>query len=171
MIVLNSKKFPNIYYESGEGIRYFAGEVGTPFSFDVTEDLTDNTDAMNLVASFLDEIENLKEQALILVDSAIADKENKFHDLVVYFFNEQRDASVYDEETINKMFGTTCLKNVSYDVMLKCLEIVRFGSYVDMELNEQAFIMDLSFGRDYTDELLVVFFDTRKNIFCITHES
>jgi len=173
VIILNSKKFSNISYESGKEIYYHANEAGTPFSIDVTSDLTCNIDAMNLVASFLDDIDNLKEQALRLVDSAITNKENQHHSLVIYFFDEQKNPSVFPngEETIHKMFGTVCLKDVSYNVMLKCLKIVRFGSYIDKDINEQAFIMDLCFDRDYTDELLVVYFDVNKNIFHITHES
>jgi len=171
MIKLNSKKFPDIFYESDKEIYYHTSQTDTPFDFkfDVSEDLTNSTEAMNLIGSFLDDIDNLKEQALLFVGSIITDKKHKCHDLVIYFFDEQKDVSVVGEEGLNKMFGTTC--HISYDLMLKCLKVVRFGSYIDSGLNKQAFIMDLSFGRSYTDELLVIYFDTNKNIFCIAHES
>ena len=47
----------------------------------------------------------------------------------------------------------------------------RFGSLVDGETNQQSFILDLSFNPEITDEMLVVYFDLNKEIFCITHES
>ena len=33
------------------------------------------------------------------------------------------------------------------------------------------FILDLSFNPEITDELMVIYFDLNKEIFCITHES
>ena len=47
----------------------------------------------------------------------------------------------------------------------------RFGSLVDDEMDQLVFIMDLSFNPEITDELMVVYFDLNKEIFCITHES
>ena len=47
----------------------------------------------------------------------------------------------------------------------------RFGSLVDSEMNQQVFILDLSFNPEITDELMVVYFDLNQEIFCITHES
>ncbi|OUN75068.1 hypothetical protein B5G12_04705 [Faecalibacterium sp. An58] len=43
--------------------------------------------------------------------------------------------------------------------------------WADGETNQQAFILDLSFNPEITDELLVVYFDLSQEIFCITHES
>ena len=49
------------------------------------------------------------------------------------------------------------------------MKLKRFGSLVDDE--KQVFILDLSFNPEITDELMVVYFDLNKEIFCITHES
>ena len=38
-------------------------------------------------------------------------------------------------------------------------------------LDQQVFIMDLSFNPEITDELMVIYFDLNKEIFCITDES
>ena len=46
-----------------------------------------------------------------------------------------------------------------------------FGSLVDDEMDQQVFIMDLSFNPEITDELMVIYFDLNQEIFCITHES
>ena len=51
------------------------------------------------------------------------------------------------------------------------MRLKRFGSLVDGEPGQQAFILDLSFNPEITDELMVVYFDLNKEIFCITHES
>ena len=42
---------------------------------------------------------------------------------------------------------------------------------VDDEMDQQVFILDLSFNPEITDELMVIYFDLNKEIFCITHES
>ena len=55
--------------------------------------------------------------------------------------------------------------------MVDFLRLKRFGSLVDSEMNQQVFILDLSFNPEITDELMVVYFDLKKEIFCITHES
>ena len=47
----------------------------------------------------------------------------------------------------------------------------RFGSLIDCEMNQQAFILELSFNLEITDELMVIYFDLNKEIFCITHEN
>ena len=55
--------------------------------------------------------------------------------------------------------------------MVDFLKLKRFGSLVDSEMNQQVFILDLSFNPEITDELMVIYFDLNKEIFCITHES
>ena len=64
-----------------------------------------------------------------------------------------------------------CDKNlVDSEVMLGILREHGF-TLVDDEMEQQVFIMDLSFNPEITDELLVIYFDLNKDIFCITHES
>ena len=60
---------------------------------------------------------------------------------------------------------------LSFAGMADFLRLKRFGSVVDDEMNQQVFILDLSFNPEITDELMVVYFDLNKEIFCITHES
>jgi len=55
--------------------------------------------------------------------------------------------------------------------MVDFLKLKRFGSLVDDEMEQQVFIMDLSFNPEITDELMVIYFDLNQEIFCITHES
>ena len=55
--------------------------------------------------------------------------------------------------------------------MVDSLEAVRFGSIIDNKTEEQAFIMDLSFDPELTDELMVVHFDLEKQPYYIAHES
>ena len=60
---------------------------------------------------------------------------------------------------------------LSFAEMVDFLKLKRFGSLVDSEMNQQVFILDLSFNPEITDELMVIYFDLNKEIFCITHES
>ena len=60
---------------------------------------------------------------------------------------------------------------LSFAEMVDFLKLKRFGSLVDDEMDQQVFILDLSFNPEITDELMVTYFDLNKEIFCITHES
>ena len=71
-------------------------------------------------------------------------------------------------EGFRELTNLSTFDPVSYTHLLK---LKRFGSLVDSEMNQQVFIMDLSFNPEITDELMVVYFDLNKEIFCITHES
>ena len=70
-----------------------------------------------------------------------------------------------------ELFPGTDPAKLSFAEMADFLRLKRFGSLVDSEMNQQVFILDLSFNPEITDELMVVYFDLNKEIFCITHES
>ena len=63
------------------------------------------------------------------------------------------------------------VSKLSFAEMVDFLKLKRFGSLVDDEMDQQVFILDLSFNPEITDELMVTYFDLNKEIFCITHES
>ncbi len=67
--------------------------------------------------------------------------------------------------------GSKSVSKLSFAEMVDFLKLKRFGSLVDDEMNQQVFIMDLSFNPEITDELMVIYFDLNQEIFCITHES
>ncbi len=73
--------------------------------------------------------------------------------------------------SIAELFPGTDPAKLSFAEMVDFLKLKRFGSLVDDEMNQQVFIMDLSFNPEITDELMVIYFDLNKEIFCITHES
>ena len=70
-----------------------------------------------------------------------------------------------------ELFPGTDPAKLSFAEMADFLRLKRFGSLVDSEMNQQVFILDLSFNPEITDELMVVYFDLNQEIFCITHES
>ena len=127
-------------YTPGEEIFTFPEDTGLPFFFDVDEELTDNPSAMDAVGEMLDEAETLAERAKAAIKAALADESSPYHDLVTFI------------------------------EMVDLLRLKRFGSLVDGETGQQAFILDLSFNPEITDELMVVYFDLNKEIFYITHE-
>ena len=69
------------------------------------------------------------------------------------------------------LFPGTDPSKLSFTEMVDFLRLKRFGSLVDDEMDQQVFIMDLSFNPEITDELMVIYFDLNQEIFCITHES
>ncbi len=61
--ILNSKKYSGIVYEKGSEIFLFPDESGLPFILDVSEELTSDENAMNDVASALDNVDSLVESS------------------------------------------------------------------------------------------------------------
>ena len=159
MVALHSKKFPNILYKPGEEIDYLPDDIGTSFIFDVDSDLTNDKGAMNRVALFLDDLDELKEKALFCIHSIIDDKLDPYHGIVFGFL----DLHIYficGEESISLHEAAGHLK------------LVRFSSWVSGELNEQIFAMFFGYGlgADLGGDVMIIYFDIYKNIFSILHE-
>ncbi len=165
---LNSKRI-NFEYTPGDEIFTFPEQTSLPFIFDVDEELTDNSAAMDAVGEMLDEAENLAEKAKNAIKVALEDENSQYNDVVTFFMQFHRDD--VGTEIANELFPETEPSKLSFVEMVDFLKLKRFGSMVDDEMDQQVFIMDLSFNPKITDELMVIYFDLNKEIFCITHES
>ena len=165
---LNCKRI-DFTYTPGEEIFTFPEDSGLPFIFDVEEELTGDPAAMDAVGEMLDEAEKLAEKAKAAIKAALADEGDPYHDAVTFFMRFHRDEVPPDIAA--ELFPGTDPAQLSFAEMVDFLKLKRFGSLVDGETNQQSFILDLSFNPEITDELLVVYFDLNKEIFCITHES
>ena len=165
---LNSKRI-NFEYTPGDEIFTFPEQTGLPFIFDVDEELTDNSAAMDAVGEMLDEAENLAEKAKNAIKVALEDENSQYNDVVTFFMQFHRDD--VGPDIANELFPETEPSKLSFVEMVDFLRLKRFGSLVDSEMNQQVFIMDLSFNPKITDELMVIYFNLNKEIFCITHES
>ena len=168
MMKLNCKRI-DFEYTPGEEIFTFPEESGLSFLFDVEEELTADPAAMDAVGKMLDEAEKLAEKAKAAIKAALADEDSPYHSLVTYFMQFHRDEVPPDIAA--ELFPGTDPAKLSFAEMVDFLRLKRFGSWVDGETDQQAFILDLSFNPEITDELLVVYFDLNQEIFCITHES
>ena len=156
-------------YTPGEEIFTFPEESGLSFLFDVDEELTDNPAAMDTVGEMLDEAEKLAEKAKAAIKTALKDENSPYHDVVTFFMEFHRDD--VGPDIAAELFPGTDPSKLSFAEMVDFLKLKRFGSLVDSETEQQAFILDLSFNPEITDELMVIYFDLNKEIFCITHES
>ena len=165
---LNCKRI-DFTYTPGEEIFAFPDESGLPFIFDVDEELTDNPAAMDTVGEMLDEAEKLAEKAKAAIKTALKDENSPYHDVVTFFMEFHRDD--VGPDIAAELFPGTDPSKLSFAEMVDFLKLKRFGSLVDSETEQQAFILDLSFNPEITDELMVIYFDLNKEIFCITHES
>ena len=165
---LNCKRI-DFTYTPGEEIFNFPEESGLPFIFDVEEELTGDPAAMDAVGEMLDEAEKLAEKAKTAIKAALADEDSRYHSVVTFFMEFHRDD--VGSDIAAELFPGTAPSKLSFAEMVDFLKLKRFGSLVDDEMDQQVFIMDLSFNPEITDELLVIYFDLNKDIFCITHES
>lgn len=165
---LNSERI-NFEYTPGDEIFTFPEQTGLPFIFDVDEELTDNSAAMDAVGEMLDEAENLAEKAKNAIKVALEDENSQYNDVVTFFMQFHRDD--VGPDIANELFPETEPSKLSFVEMVDFLKLKRFGSLVDDEMDQQVFIMDLSFNPKITDELMVIYFNLNKEIFCITHES
>ena len=163
---LNCKRI-DFEYTPGEEIFTFPEDTGLPFMFDVDEELTSDTAAMNAVGENLDEAEKLAEKAKEAIRVALANENSPYHKCVTFFMQFHRDD--VEADIAADLFPGIDLTKLSFIDMVDFLKLKRFGSLVDDE--KQVFILDLSFNPKITDELMVVYFDLNKEISCITHES
>ena len=163
---LNCKRI-DLPYTPGEEIFTFPEDTGLPFLFDVEEELTADPAAMDAVGEMLDETEKLAEKAKAA--AALADEDSRYHSVVTFFMEFHRD-DVGPDIAAELFLGTDPAK-LSFAEMADFLRLKRFGSLVDSEMNQQVFILDLSFNPEITNELMVIYFDLNQEIFCITHES
>ena len=161
---LNCKRI-DFTYIPGEEIFNFPEESGLPFLFDVEEELTGDSAAMDAVGEMLDEAEELAEKAKAAIKAALVDEDS----VVTFFMEFHRDE--VGPDIAAELFPGTDPAKLSFAEMVDFLNLKRFGSLVDSEMNQQVFILDLSFNPEITDELMVIYFDLNKEIFCITHES
>ncbi|OKZ70798.1 MAG: hypothetical protein BHV93_07390 [Clostridiales bacterium 52_15] len=157
---LNCKRI-DFTYTPGEEIFNFPEESGLPFLFDVEEELTSDPVAMDAVGEMLDGAEKLAEKAKAAIKTALS--------VVTFFMEFHRDD--VGPDIAAELFPGTDPSKLSFPEMVDFLRLKRFGSLIDSEMNQQVFILDLSFNPEITDELMVIYFDLNKEIFCITHES
>ena len=165
---LNSKRV-DLEYQPGEEIFTFPDETGLPFIFDVEEELTRESAAMDIVGQMLDEAEKLAEKAKVAIKAALADENSPYHDIVIFFMQFHRDE--VDPDTAAALFPGTDLATLSFEKMVDYLKLKRFGSCTHYEPEKQAFILDLCFNPEITDELMVVYFNLGKEVIGIAHES
>src|SRR5699024_10132014 len=125
--------------------------------------------AMDAVGKMLDEAEKLAEKAKAAIKAALADEDSRYHSVVTFFMEFHRDD--VGPDIAAELFPGTDPSKLSFSEMVDFLKLKRFGSLVDDEMDQQVFILDLSFNPEITDELMVIYFDLNKEIFCITHES
>lgn len=165
---LNCKRI-DFEYTPGEEIFTFSEESGLPFIFDVDEELTDNLAAMNAVGEMMDDAEKLAKKAKAAIKAALNDESSPYYNVVTFFMEFHWDD--VGPDIAAELFPETDPSKLSFAEMVDFLQLKRFSSLVDSETDQQAFILDLSFNPEITDELMVVYFDLSKEIFCITHES
>ena len=166
---LKSNNYPTIEYEKGEEIFLSPEEINSSFYFDVEEELTSNDEAMAIVASMIDEVDTLVEAAKDFLKNTLSNEENEYYGTVAYFMEFHRDEM--DADTVLELFPSSNVDTITFIEMVDFLKMIRFGSLIDNKTNQQAFIMDLSFNPELTDELMVIYFNLEKQVYYVTHES
>ena len=166
---LKSNNYPTIEYEKGEEIFLSPEEINSSFYFDVEEELTSNDEAMAIVASMIDEVDTLVEAAKDFLKKTLLNEKNEYYGTVAYFMEFHRDEM--DADTVLELFPSSNVDTITFIEMVDFLKMIRFGSLIDNKTNQQAFIMDLSFNPELTDELMVIYFNLEKQVFYVTHES
>ena len=166
---LKSNNYPTIEYEKGEEIFLSPEEINSSFYFDVEEELTSNDEAMAIVASMIDEVDTLVEAAKDFLKNTLSNEKNEYYGTVAYFMEFHRDEM--DADTVLELFPSSNVDTITFIEMVDFLKMIRFGSLIDNKTNQQAFIMDLSFNPELTDELMVIYFNLEKQVYYVTHES
>lgn len=166
---LNSKKYTKITYEKGEEIFLSLDKANSSFYFDVEEELTLDEDAMIVVATMLDEVDVLAETAKAFLIKTLEEEKSEYYGTVTFFMGFHRDD--IEPDTVAELFPVDNPSTLSFAEMVDYLKIKRFGSLIDSKLKQQVFIMDLCFNPEITDELMVIYFNLKKQVIYVTHES
>ena len=148
------------------------GELGrNPTLEEIAEQLHMELEEAESLRKMLDDAEELADKAKTAIKAALADESNPYHEVTTFFMCFHRDD--VGEEIAHDLFPGIELGKLTFPAMVDLLQLKRFGSLTDGEGEnaQQAFILDLSFNPKITDELMVIYFDVNKEIFCITHES
>ena len=124
---------------------------------------------MAIVASMIDEVDTLVEAAKDFLKNTLSNEGNEYYGTVAYFMEFHRDEM--DADTVLELFPSSNVDTITFTEMVDFLKMIRFGSLIDNKTNQQAFIMDLSFNPELTDELMVIYFNLEKQVFYVTHES
>ena len=156
-MLINTEKFKSISYNEGEEIRIFAKDGILPFNFDVEEDITRNVQSMDIVSSYLDDVDILIEKALNLLKATLEEEQASEDDGFVKFFLEYHRDEL-GLEYLQKMLPDCDVKNISLLEMIDKLKMIRFGCHIDTDTDELVFIMDFSLNKEFSDDLLVVYF-------------
>ena len=142
---LNCKRI-DFTYTPGEEIFNFPEESGLPFLFDVEGELTADSAAMDAVGEMLDEAE-IGGKGQSRHQSGAGGRGRPYHDAVVFFMEFHRDD--VGPDIAAELFPGTDPAKLSFAEMAD-FALKRFGSLVDSEMNQQVFILDLSFNpRDH----------------------
>lgn len=166
---LNSKKYPDIQYKRGVEIFLSPDESGLPFWFDAAMELTEDDAAMTAVAKAQDDAEKLEKTAKEFLKSVLDDENSEYYEIVSYFMEFHRDE--VDPDAAAKLFPVDEPSALTFAEMVDYLQLNRFGSFLDEETKQQGFIMDLNFNPEITDELMVIYFNSDKQIVNVAHES
>lgn len=166
---INSIIYPGMMYEPSKDLWLDAKEAGTTFSFSVRSCLTESKSKMNLIGAFLDDIENIKKAAYDTLVKILTDTTNKYHDTVTYFLEFHRNE--FDDEQFSQLLGISVTKNVTLKDMVKCLKLNGVTCDYHAGWKELTFILDFSFDTAFTDELLVMHFNSKKEVIIISHEN
>ena len=144
-------------------------ETGLPFILDVDKELTKDKEAMAHVACMLDDIKALVEKAKKVLKKVLAVESSEYHKIVTDFMTFHRD--YLGIEIAAELFPGKCPASITLEEMVDYLKLDCFGSLFYQETGQQVFCLDFSFNPDFTDELLVVYFDLKKEIIGIIHEN
>ena len=156
-MLINTVKFNSISYNEGEAIWISAKDGILPFNFEVEENITRNVQSMDIVCSYLDDVDILTEKALNLLKATLEEEQASEDDGFVKFFLEYHRDEL-GLEYLQKLLPESDVKNISLLEMIDKLKMIRFGCHIDAETGELVFVMDFSLNKEFSDELLVVYF-------------
>ena len=157
-MLINTVKFNSISYNEGEAIWISAKDGILPFNFEVEEDITRNVQSMDIVCSYLDDVDILTEKALNLLKATLEEEQASEDDGFVKFFLEYHRDEL-GLEYLQEMLLDCDVKNISLLEMIDKLKLIRFGCHIDTETDELVFVMDFSLNKEFSGTLIKQIFN------------
>lgn len=133
-------------------------------SFFVHENFLDDNN-IKIVENYIHHIPEMHKKAKTAIS------EGKYSNGMICNFIESNIDDIEGLDWTDEFFSITSNDKISIDMVAEKLEIRGICIYPDKEKDIISCYFDFSLPEEYTDELLVFYFDEQYEIYCISHES
>ena len=131
-------------------------------TIDIAEENVINDDTIELIQSIIDSLPTMYK-----ISKQTILKQKNSNSLIQDFIKFHLD----EIDTLHELFDINLNSKITEEMFIEKLSLRRFGIYRDAKENAIMCMLDMCISAEYSDELLVIYFNTNNEIINISHES